>query len=193
MPMEGRAEALSAIEKLIRDIGDPSGEFQTRYVAKVVASVREILREEFATGEGPYGKWQPTASGKPALISKKLPQAFTGEPAPGGAVFYSRIPWLRAHHTGHVFAARTVGENKQFLSFSKQGKLVAERKIFNRKGEVKKGAYQRFARAHAIGKRVLPARPIYPNPGRALPEKWARAIGKGAEEILRVWASKAKP
>jgi hypothetical protein len=143
--------------------------------------VRGLLKEQFAAGIDPAGNtYKPLRSGKPAFYKKmRIPQDFRSATVPQGVLFYGRIRWLDAHQHGHVFPARKVAANKNYLTFNSKGKLVAERRIFRKTGEVRKGGYQVFARAHEIGKRVLPQRMIYPE--GALPKRWDEALERGAE------------
>src|SRR5689334_25438613 len=108
---------------------------------QVGRNIREELKQEFAEGAGPYGAWQRTVRGRAALVSKKIPYAFTFRVDRGEVQFVGRSPrgWLKAQHEGHTFPARQVAANRQHLSFNSKGKLVAERRIFDKKGNVRRG------------------------------------------------------
>lgn len=154
--------------------------------------VKGLLRQEFASGSGPYGAWRPTVRGRQALQSKKLPQAFTSEIGPTGLRYSakSKRDLLTAHQEGHEFPARSVAANKQFLTFNRGGKLIKSSRALNKKGEVKRGVYQRFAKAHTAGARVLPQRQVVPE-GDELPPPWENAVTRGAEAGVQRWYDRA--
>jgi hypothetical protein len=150
--------------------------------------VKGLLKEEFATGQGPYGAWQNTVRGRQALQSRKLPQAFTSELQPNGLRYMakSKRDLLTAHQEGYKFPARQRAANQQFLTFNKGGKLIKNSRALNKKGETKRGVYQRFAKAHTVGARVLPQRQIVPE-GDELPPAWKSAVTRGAEAGVQRW------
>jgi len=153
--------------------------------------VKGLLKEEFASGKGPYGSWRPTVRGRQALQSKKLPQAFKSEIGPTGLRYSakSKRDLLTAHQEGHEFPARKRAANQQFLTF-KNGKLIKNSRALNKKGEVKRGVQQTFAKAHTVGKRVLPQRQIVPE-GDTLPPPWENAVTRGAERGMQRWYERA--
>lgn len=154
--------------------------------------VKKLLKQEFATGEGPYGPWQKTARGRQALQSKRLPTAFKSTIGPSGLryVAKSRRDFLEAHQQGHIFPARHREANKQFLTFNKFGRLIKNSKALNKKGKVRAGVFQTFARAHTVGKRVLPQRRIAPE-GTDLPPSWEAALERGATYGMNRWYGRA--
>ena len=161
----------------IEKLGKPRSDVRDKIARAVVVEVRGVLREQFGNGTSPDGTpWQVTKRGKPALLSKKLPQDFAGVPTDVGASFFSRVPWLKAHHDGHVFPART-----QVLTFNQKGKLARRsKKVFDiatRKGRhIGKFVFDVVA---PIKSRILPERPIYPR--ARMTEKWGAAVNRGIE------------
>jgi len=155
-------------------------------------AVRAVLRDEFKAGAGPNGPWQLTTRGKQPMQSKKLPGAFKGKVNASGILFTGRTKrdLLAALNAGHVFSARKVQANRQYLSFTKNGRLVAGRKLFNKKNQLRRGAYQRFAAAHTVGPRTLPARPMYPD--GALPPTWDEPISAAVQTALDDWAKQVE-
>jgi hypothetical protein len=156
----------------------------------IVKSIRGLVRDEFATGVGPYGAWQRTARGKAALVSKKLPQGLTSRADRGQILFVIRVPWILAHHKGHRFPARSVEANQQFLTFNARGRLIANRRALNKKGQARRGVFQTFARAHKVKERILPERPIFPT-RLGLPPKWKAGIVDGASVGMANWHKRA--
>lgn len=154
--------------------------------------VKGLLKEEFATGEGPYGPWQNTVRGRQALQSRKLPQAFKSEIGPSGLRYSakSKRDLLTAHQEGHEFPARQRAANQQYLTFNSKGKLIKNSRALNKKGELKRGVHQTFAKAHTVGARVLPQRQIVPD-GSDLPPPWEQAIERGAEGGVMRWYARA--
>src|SRR5688572_28526526 len=124
MGFSGPFGRLRQLQKELRDLADPRGRGQQEVARQVVREVRGVLKEQFAAGEGSDGPWARTKDGRPALVSRKLPQDFRGKPVPSGARFSSRISWLRAHHEGHTFGAQEVAANQRFLTFDRYGRLV---------------------------------------------------------------------
>lgn len=184
MGLTGDFGRLARLREAIANLGKPGAAAQFEIARSVIKEVRGVLREQFSKGEGPDGAWQRTARGKPALVSRKLATTFVGAPVNGGAKFRARIPWLLAHHEGHVFPARSSAGH--VLYRSRKGKLISAKRAARGKG-----AYGTKARAHTVGARVLPARPIYPTRDEsAMPAKWAAAINRGARAALEEWASR---
>lgn len=186
MGFTGDFAGISVWRRKMLDLANVNGKAQQEIARAVAREVKGVLRQEFTDGEGPEGKWAPTVRGKPALESRKLPNAFTWRFDRGVLRFVGRVKrdWLTAHQEGHEFPARSVGENQRFLTF-KNGKLIKNRRALNRKGQAVRGVVQVFARAHTIGKRVLPARPIVPT--GSIPSKWATAINRGARLVMLEW------
>lgn len=154
--------------------------------------VKGLLKEEFEKGEGPYGPWQDTVRGKQALQSRKLPTAFRSTIGTTGLRYSakSKRDLLAAHQEGHIFPARKREANQQFLTFNKKGKLIKNSRALNKKGEVKSGVHQTFAKAHIVGERELPQRQIVPE-GSDLPPPWEQAVERGAEGGMMRWYSRA--
>jgi len=192
MPFRTPDGRLHALEKDLRGLGNPSG-FGQRMILMGIrrAILRGPLRQEFQTGVGPDGPWQPTVRGRQALLSRKLPGAFEGELLAGAVQFEGAVRrnWLLAHQLGARFKSRSVEANKQYLTFNRAGRLIKNSKALNKKGAVRRGVVQTFARAHSIGVRVLPARPMIPT-GTILPPSWNAAAAAGAEDGLQRWMAK---
>lgn len=180
-----------ALRQLRSDLGQLAR--GTLILRGIDRAVKVLLKEEFATGEGPYGKWQPTVRGRQALESRKLATAFKSTIGPNGLRYSakSKRDFLQAHQTGHEFPERQRAANQQFLTFNAKGRLTKNGRILNKKGEVKRGYYQIFARAHTVGMRVLPARPIIPE-GAELPPKWEQTVERGATAAVEKWHERAE-
>lgn len=149
----------------------------------VQGEVKKLLADEFRSSVGPDGAaWQQTVRGTPALVSRKLANVFTSEIAARAVSFHGRLDWLEAHQEGHTFAARAAGG--QALIFGRDGKLV-------RSSAVKKQSFvfDRTARPHQVGKRVLPQRQIYP---AGLTPRWESAIGRGLAVGMERWRQSAE-
>jgi hypothetical protein len=169
MPLTGPFKRLPAMAREIEKLGKPASPAQKAIAKAVVKEVRAVLTEQFATGTGPDGKaWKRTKRGKLALVSRKLPRDFVGTAVAKGVAFVSRVPWLIAHHRGHTFAKRT-----QTLTFSKKGRLLSEKRQARAKLV--------FDVEANIGARVLPERPVYPDP---VTDKWGKRINKGVSTAL---------
>lgn len=171
MPLTGDTRRLRGWSAHVASLGKPNGAPQ-RAIAKAAGEAgREQLRKQFASGTGPDGRaWEKTKRGKPALVSKRLPGDFKSEPVARGVLFLSRIKWLRAHHEGHVFPARS-----QALTFSKRGRLLSEKKQRRQKLV--------FDVRAKVGQRVLPERSIYPVDRMTGP--WGIAINTGVDKALK--------
>jgi hypothetical protein len=180
MALTGDFGKLHKLAASIAALGKANGAAQRDTTWEVVKKVRVVLREQFETGSGPYGFWDRTKRGQAALVSNQLDRDFRGQPVPGGAYFFSRLPWLRTHHEGHTFPSRSVGDRQQVLRFDKKGRLRSKKSF----GRLRRG-HSTFARGHSIGQRVLPRREIYPD--RGMPDKWAAAINAGAAIGISRW------
>lgn len=186
MPLTTPTAKLRRLRSDVASLATPTGAGQRGLLAGVRTSVKQLLVEEFATGTGPDGAaWQKTAKGEPALVSRKLPTAFTATIESGGVRFQGRVDWLEAHQTGHVFARRQGGG--QTMIFRK-GKLVSRARAA-RGWSGPKSWTDVTARAHSIGQRVLPQRQIYPENG--LTPRWEDAIGRGLVGGMERWARRA--
>jgi hypothetical protein len=190
VPVTGDLAKAKALARNLRDLADPKGRAQQEISREIVREVRGLLREQFAAGVGPYGMWPLTVRGKPALVSRKLPQDFRGEPVPGGVRFWwgGRARWIRAHHEGHVFPARQAGG--QSLFFNEKGQLLRLGKLTVR-GLRTKFVMERVARAHTVGQRVLPKREIYPDRGVGSSPTWAAHVNHGARLGMQRWRERA--
>jgi hypothetical protein len=187
VPLEGDKRQLGALAQSMRDLATGAP-----IARELEREVKSLLKEEFAAGVGPYGDWQETKRGKQALLSRKLPQAFKSEFQPNGLRFSAKTSrdLLVGHQEGHTFPARQVAANKQFLTF-KNGKLVKLSRALNKRGEVRRGVHQTFAREHTVGERVLPARPIVPRDSEGMPSTWQNACTRGAERGMQRWFEQA--
>jgi hypothetical protein len=194
MPLTGDTAGL---RKLQRSFGQMATQGSAPRVSMLEDVKRQgllLLKQEFtdstsATG-APFAK---TVRGKPALLSRKLPYAFDGRIDRDSLRFIGRVEreWLVTMQEGRTFKARKVAANQQFLSFSRAGKLVKESRIFNKKGEVRRGARQVFAGEHTVGQRVLPPRPMVPpNASGDLPPPWDAAVKAGLAVGFGRWSSK---
>jgi len=121
-----------------------------------------------------------------------LPQAFASTIGPSGLRYSakSKRDLLEAHQEGHEFPARQRAANQQFLTFDKRGLLIKTSRALNKKGEVKRGVHQTFAKAHTVGARVLPQRQIVPE-GSDLPPPWENAVERGAARGMQRWYERA--
>lgn len=187
MPLTGDFAKLRKLKAAMAELARPDGKPQRDVGRQVVREVRVELREQFGGGFGPYGAWEKTKRGRPALLSRKLPQDFRGKTVPGGVKFTTRIPWLRAHHEGHVFPAHQTGG--QPLFFNERGRLLRLGKLSAR-GLRTKFVQERRARQHTVGARVLPRRPMYPE-RTPLPTKWAYRVNVGAGPAMARWFKRA--
>ena len=178
MPLTGDLSRLKGWAAHVQSLGKPNGA-PRRAIAKAVGDeVRGLLKKEFTTGTSPTGaRWTPKKNGKPALISRKLPGDFKTSPVASGVFTSSRIKWLRAHHEGHIFAARS-----QVLTFSKKGRLLSAKRIMRAKLV--------FDVRAKVGQRVLPPRPIYP--GNKMTGPWGDAINRGIASGMAAWRGAAR-
>jgi hypothetical protein len=191
--MKSPEARLKRIREEFVSLARRGGAAQKTLLRGMKQQVTLVLKNEFQTSTDPSGTgWKETAQGKPALRSKKLPTAFELELVDGAlrGVGKSKRDLLQAHQDGHEFKARQVEANKQFLSFSRKGRLVTARRLFNKAGELRRGAYQIFARAHAVGKRVLPQRQIIPARGGELPSRWGAAVRAGVAIGVSWWVER---
>lgn len=191
MPFVRPKAALRRVQRGVQSIADQNGSGRATLIAGVQPEVKALLVEEFAKGIAPDGTdWQRTARGRAALISRRLPNAFVSRADRGVLRFVAKSTrdLLTAHQEGHEFPERHIAANKQFSSFNSKGKLVATRRIFKKDGNLRRGAYQRFAAAHTVQARTLPARPIYPE--GTLPLRWEEAIKRGLAGGMEKWAAK---
>lgn len=190
MPQSGDDAKLRALAKGFRDLRTPNTPTQQRLLTPVMREIKGVLRGEFTKGVDPTGAtWQQTVNGHPALVSKKLPNAFDLAVRDGVVVGVgkSKRDLLDAHQEGRTFRARQVAAQQQFMTFDKNGRLIRNARALNRKGEARRGIRQTFARAHAIGERVLPQRQIIPDDGTQLPPMWEKAVETGIGTGMKDW------
>lgn len=180
MPLTGPFGRVEALAKNMRDLASKNGKAQKAIGSATVPRIRKVWKEQFRTGVGPDGAWERNRNGGQPLDSRKLAADFKGKVMPGGVLFSSPVKWLMAHHRGHVFAARSVANRQNVMRFNAKGRLVKTKRF----EKLKRGVAV-FARAHRVGQRRLPARPLYPT--RSIPVVWARAINEGAAEAMRRW------
>lgn len=186
MPLTGDVAKLGKLAGKMRTLADGKG---AGLFPPIKQAMKATLREEFARSIDPSGRtWKPTVKGRPALVSKKLPNAFDFAARDGYivGVGVSKRDMLTAHQSGHTWRERQVGALKSFLTFDKNGRVIANRRALNRKGEVRRGVYQVFVREHKVGERVLPERQIIPE-GSTLPRLWDGAIRLGFTEGFTQW------
>jgi hypothetical protein len=182
MPLDGPFEQLRRLRRNVVELANAGGRPQRDLATAVSREIKGVIREQFTRGEGPDGPHPRRVDGKPALVSKKLPGDFEARVLPGGVLWVrpSRAPWLRAHHEGHVFPPRRAGG--QVLTFDKNGRLLRQSRI-----KKQRFVFDRVARAHAIRARVLKRRPIYPDPNRPFPSKWAVRINAASSMVMARW------
>lgn len=190
VPQSGDDAKLSALAKSFRDLRTPNTPTQQRLLRPVMRELKGVLREEFTKGIDPSGtQWQQTVRGRAALVSRKLPYAFDLAVRDGVVVGVgkSKRDLLEAHQEGHTFQSRQVAAQQSFMTFDKNGKLIRNARALNKKGEARRGVFQRFAGAHTVGERVLPERQIIPNDGDQLPALWDRAVSDGITTGIEDW------
>lgn len=187
MPLTGDTAGLRRLQSSVQNLARG-----TDILRGIDREIKGLLKAEFATGQGPYGSWQVTARGRQALESRKLPQAFTSEITASGLRFVGKTKrdFLTAHQEGHEFPARQRAANQQFLTFDKRGRLIKNSRALNKKGQVKRGVHQTFAKAHTVGARILPQRQIVPD-GSDVPPSWEQALERGATNGVQRWYERA--
>jgi hypothetical protein len=186
MPVTGDFAKLDKLAGKMSALADGKG---AGLFPPINRGLKATLREEFTRSVDPSGRtWPLTVKGRPALVSRKLPNAFAFAARDGYIVGVgkSRRDMLSAHQEGHTFRARQVGALKAFLTFDKNGRLISKKRALNRKGAVRRGVIQTFAKAHTVGERVLPKRQIVPE-GNTLPRLWDGAIRGGFVEGMTKW------
>lgn len=193
MPLTGDDRKLGKLADDLRSLGQPNTPAQQGLLEPVKREIKTVLKTEFSSSVDPSGQpWQETVRRHPALVSKKLPYAFEFGARDGAIVGVGRSKrdLLDAHQYGHFFSARHVEALGQFLTFNRKGKLVSNGRVLNKKGEVKRGYYQTFAREHTIRDRELPVRQIIPE-GDQLPPLWEGAVERGVTAGMQRWYEKA--
>jgi hypothetical protein len=147
----------------------------------VKRSGHQLLREQGAKGIDPAGRIHKLRKdGEPALVSKKLPTAFTSVWSGRSLRYVGRTGQreiLRAHNDGHTWPARSVSARKTVLRYNSKGKLVRSARF----ARLKRGRAV-FAGAHTVGRRVLPQRRIAPD--GALPPRWQRKISTETAAVI---------
>ncbi len=209
MPLTGDFAGLRKLQRSVESLATPEGEARVRMFAPVRSEVNALLNDEFARSVAPDGStWQPTVRGRPALVSKKLPYAFSSRLDRGVLRFVGKTKrdLLTAHQEGHTFAARRAPAGGASRTETRKGRngIAYTRTIrpgamyFNGKGKlvkasrfakIKKGRVV-FARAHTVGQRVLPARKIAPE--GSLPQRWVDGIERGLVVGMGIWAMRAQ-
>lgn len=188
MPLQGPTVELRALAKKMQALGTPGSPLERRFLGRVREGFKPVVKDMYRTGTGPDGSaWAPTKKGKQALASRKMPGMVAVKRIPGGLLLAWRRAWMVAHDEGHTFPARQVKAESAFLTFDKRGRLIkASRALYKRgvkAGQARAGVYQTFARAHTIGRRVLP--PRHQLPRGPLPAPWLAGILRGAEAGFR--------
>jgi hypothetical protein len=192
MGIDAPIAKLQSIQRSMESLSSPNGAANKTILRGIKQQVIILLKNQFSTSTGPDGQgWDPTKRGDPALSSNKMIGMFALEIGEGSVtgIGSSKRDLLTAHQEGHVFPARKVAAQKQFLTFGKRGQIVKTGRILNKKGGVKKGYYQRYAAAHVVSSRVLPARPMIPT-GSELPPTWSAAVKAGVSVGMQWWAEK---
>ena len=155
MPFKGDFDKLRKLTRSVERLADPNGRPQQRIAREVIREVRAgPLRDQYQTGVGPDGPWQPRKDGKPALVSRKLPTVIRGRPIVGGAQFEWRSKIMQAHHEGHVFPARRGGGHSVFFDESnraiRMGRLTRRAFRYSFVREVVVGAHAIRARRFRV-------------------------------------------
>lgn len=207
MALVGDVAQITRIAGSLRELGTPSSRPQELIAIGVGVELKERLRTEFTASQNPSGNpWKLKKSGKPALVSNKIPGSFEFYPTATGVGAKSKIEWLEAHQTGHVFparqaAARTAAKEalgNRFVSFKKvlqaaKGKNVERVEttrgtMFIRQRKTRSDILVRAVevKAHEVRSRTLPARPFLPV-SSTMPAPWAESINKGAALGWEAW------
>ena len=174
---------LKKLGAAVEALAKPGGKPQARLAVSVIGELRRgPLADQYRTGAGPAGQWTRRADGKPALVSRKLPQMISAKPTDIGARFVWRSPMMVAHHEGHMFAARTGGGHSIFLD--ENGRSIKLGKL-NRRALRRRFVQEVVIARHRVGVRVLPARPQYPR--GTMPGPWAEAISAGLRSGMQRW------
>lgn len=159
----------------LRQVRGAFGRTEEQVKRTIKRTGHQLLREQGAKGIDPAGRThKPRADGKPALVSKKLPTAFTSVWSGASLRYTGRTGQreiLKAHNEGHTWPARSVLERKIVLRYNSKGKLVRSARF----AKLKRGRAV-FAGAHRVGARVLPQRRI--SPDATLPPRWDQRISK---------------
>lgn len=183
MALRGAFGRVDAVSRAMKSLAKPGSTAQAGVIKAVGVALKRQIKKQFATSTGPDDEpWAPRKDGKPSLASKKLASRINLKVAGTGLRGWSRIPWLEAHQEGHVFPSRRGAA--QWLRFNKKGRLVKAKRF----EKLKRGRAV-LGRAHVVGQRVLPARPIRPVGGMTAP--WAAAVNAGAREGMRAWYARA--
>jgi hypothetical protein len=186
MGLQAPSEKLQAIQRSMESLAQPDGAAHKTILRGIKQQVQLVLKTQFQTSTDPSGQtYEPTVDGKPALASKKLPSLFQFQ-IEGGfvrGVAKSKRDMMTALHEGHIFASRQVAAG-QVNRFNAKGKLVSA----SRFEKLKRGKAT-FSKAHSIGQRVLPPRPIIPE-GNELPPLWDSAVRAGVTVGMQWWADR---
>jgi hypothetical protein len=184
MGLTGDFKRFGRLQREMEALGQKGGAAQKTVLRPVARRVQARISHQFEAGVGPDGAPQaPRKDGKPGLVSRKLGATVRVAVMAGGIAGSSSIAWLEAHQKGHEFPPRQ--HEGQKLTFNRRGRLLSARRVARAKF-----VFDRIARRHTVGRRVLPARPIYPESGE-LPGPWATAVNVGAEEGLQAWHERA--
>jgi hypothetical protein len=173
---------LKNLRRNVSELANAAGRTQHAIATEVAKEVKQLIREQFRDGEGPFGPWARRADGERALVSRRLPSDFEARVRPGARLWVqpSRARWLRAHHEGHTFAPRAAAG--QLLTFDKRGRLISKKR--QRRA---KFVFDTKARSHTVGRRELPARPIYPT-SAASSRTWASRVTLGQQRAMARWS-----
>lgn len=184
MGLTGDFKRLSQLQREMAALAQKEGDAQKSVLRPAARRVQARISHQLGAGVGPDDAPQaPRKDGRPGLASRKIGAAVRVTVVAGGIAGSSSIDWLEAHQKGHEFPQRQ--HEGQKLTFNRRGRLLSARRVAR-----SKFVFDRIARRHTVGARVLPARPIYPESGE-LPAPWATAVNSGAEEGLRAWYARA--
>lgn len=200
MAFRGNTAVLRGLARQFDGLGNPRGPARQRVMLAVKPQIIGVLRDQFSRSIDPdETDWQETSRGRPALLSrsKQLPNSFAIRVDQGVLAGISRIPrdWLRAHHEGHVFPARTT--KSSVMRFNSKGRLISKSsfrraldKRLSGKNPQRKRRYSiRNVAPHRIGPRVLPKRQVIPE--RELTPMWSEAVARGVNAGLLKWSGQA--
>jgi hypothetical protein len=185
LPLTGDTRALQALARNLKALGTPGSPLERRWSATVREPFKPAVQAMYSEGAGPDGPWKPTVKGRQPFTGRRMPQMVAVKRVPGGFVVAWRRGWMLAQDEGHVFAARRQAQASRF--FDKNGRRIGLGSL-NRRALRLKFVEERTTASHAVGQRMLPARPQQPR-GR-MPEAWGAAVNRGAEKGMRALMEK---
>jgi hypothetical protein len=176
---------LEQIRKSMASLGSPEGSARLGILKAMRDNIRAVLKYEFSSSQDPSGNaWKDTVRGKPALRSKKLPNAFVSRLDRGVLGFVGKVDrgWLDAHQFGasmHNRSRLAPVLGNQFIRRAKAKQIYGRKK-----SKFRAGLSHRLLSANT---HTLPARPIIPE-GNTLPRLWEAAVSAGIAAGMQRWA-----